>query len=84
MSAFLDAECVFNALAGIHFIEMMEWKRPKATKYTAVFYHGSTKGTLCFEIHVTGGKYRVSALYLHNLERLYGVSLAGIVSRCAF
>jgi hypothetical protein len=83
MTVYLDADCVFNALGTIKFIEIEDWKQPESKKYYARFYHGSTNGTLCFEVSVENGTHKISALYIKNLERQYEVDLSAIVNRCA-
>jgi hypothetical protein len=83
MTVYLDADCVLEALIRTNFIKSENWKRENSKIYTAKFYHGSTNGTLCFQIYADNNGRRMSALYIKNLERLYRVDLSGIVSRCA-
>jgi hypothetical protein len=83
VTVFLDADCVFSALAQEGFIKAQPWKMPKASQYSAKFFHGFTNGTLCFMIDVHDGIHKVSVSYIKNLERLYGVNLSSIVSICA-
>jgi hypothetical protein len=82
MIIYLDAECALNALVGIGFIKQENWKRMNAENYTARFYHGSTNGTLCFDISVDSNVHKISALYIKNLERQYSRDLSVIVNKC--
>jgi hypothetical protein len=82
VTIYLDADSVINALIRVDFIKNQIWKSPKATKYTARFFHGTTNGTLYFEIHVEGGIHKLSATYIDNLARLYGRNLSAIVANC--
>ncbi|MDR1231342.1 MAG: hypothetical protein LBK61_08070 [Spirochaetaceae bacterium] len=83
MIVYLDADCVLNALVEAQIIKPENWKRTNAKKYIVRFYHALTNGTLCFEIYTDGGSHRMSALYIKNLERLYGIDSSAIATQCA-
>ena len=84
MIVFLDADCVINRLILLNFIAPKNWKRnvPSTTKYYAIFEHIPTKGTICFEVQVFNDVHKVSAMYVHNLERIHGVDLSAIIDAC--
>jgi hypothetical protein len=52
MDVFLDAECVFSALAGREIIVLQEWKsrHPETTKFTAHFPLKNSQGLITFEV----------------------------------
>jgi hypothetical protein len=83
MTVYLDADCALGALVSTGFMKKENWKRRDLKQYTARFYHGTTNGTLCFEVYAEGDIHKISALYIKNLERLYGVKLSLIVDKCA-
>jgi len=80
---FLDADCVINGLIGIGFIKPGDpWKSRGVGPYSARFYHASTGGTLCFEVHIDNGLHKVSASYVRNLQRVYQQNLSAIINTC--
>ncbi|MDR1363564.1 MAG: hypothetical protein LBJ35_05895 [Spirochaetaceae bacterium] len=83
MTVYLDADCALDALIKAGFIKPENWKRSNSKKYNAGFYHGSTNGTLCFQVSVEGDIHKISGLYIKNLERQYHVNLSPIVNNCA-
>jgi len=84
MIIYLDADCVINRLIQINFIVPKNWKKqiPSTTKYYAIFEHIPTKGKLCFEVTVSNNIHKVSAMYIHNLERIHQVDLSAIINAC--
>jgi hypothetical protein len=84
MIVFLEAECVITRLIEINFITPKIWKRQmlETTKYYAIFDHIPTGGKLCFEIHIDNGVHKLSAMYIHNLERIHQINLQAIINAC--
>jgi hypothetical protein len=82
MTIYLDADCVLDALVKANFIKNENWKQENSNIYNVKFYHVSTNGTLCFQIYADNNVHRISALYIKNLEKLYGVDLSVISSKC--
>jgi hypothetical protein len=84
MIVYLEADCVIPRLIQLNFIAPKNWKKnvPSTTKYYAIFEHIPTKGKLCFEVEVFGDVHRVSAMYIHNLERIHDVDLSAIIDAC--
>jgi hypothetical protein len=64
MTVYLNADCALSALIGAQFINPEDWKRENSEKYNATFYHGKTRGTICFEVSVEGNVHRISTLYM--------------------
>jgi len=84
MIVYLDADCVISRLIQLNFIAPKSWKREVSptTKYYAIFDHIPTNGKLCFEVNVFNNIHKVSAMYIHNLERIHQIDLSAIINAC--
>jgi hypothetical protein len=84
MDVFLDAECVFNALAGRGIIVPHEWKsrHPETTKLTAHFSLKNSRGIVSFEVHKKDDRYFITTRSLEVIAYVHKLDVEDLYSTC--
>jgi hypothetical protein len=84
MDVFLDAECVFSALAGRGIIIAREWKsrHPETTRFTAHFSLKNSHGLVSFEVHKRDGRYFITTKSLEIISYVHKLDVDDLYSTC--
>jgi hypothetical protein len=84
MDVFLDAECVFNALAGRGIIAAEEWKsrHPETAKFTAHFPLEKSSGLVSFEVHKKDERYFITKRSLEIIAYVHKLDVDDLYQEC--
>jgi hypothetical protein len=84
MDVFLDAECVFNALAGREIIVLRDWKsrHPETTKFTAHFSLKNSQGIVSFEVRKKDERYFITTRSLEIIAYVHRLDVNDLCSKC--
>lgn len=84
MDVFLDAECVFTALANRGIIVFKDWKsrHPETTKFTAHFSLTKSHGIISFEVHKKDNRYFITTRSLEIVTYIQKLELDDLFTEC--
>jgi len=81
---FLLAECVFQILSEMGFINYKEWKHEtRELYYTASFFLNKQRtSTISFEVTVSDGNHRITKSIIRVLEKRFNKNFDDVFSKC--
>jgi hypothetical protein len=84
MDVFLDAECVFTALADRGIIVDKDWKsrHPETAKFTAHFSMAKSHGIISFEVRKKDNRYFITTRSLEIVAYIQHLNIKDLFTEC--